>query len=92
VTFIEPYAAEQFLKTHPGTLKNVFPDRPVRLYATTIMIAKGNYPLKGLLDAMLSEAINSGKMDDLIVKYDTNPGTVYPLQYPYRTPNGSAGP
>lgn len=86
VTFVEPYVAEEFMKANPGALRNLVPQRPVRVFANGVMVAKGNYKLKGLLDAMIAEAVNSGRADKMIAKYDIGQGTFYPVALPYRQP------
>jgi ABC-type amino acid transport substrate-binding protein len=86
VTFVEPYTAAQFLKSNPGTLTDISSNRPIRVYPYSYIVPKGNFALKGLIDAMLSEFVNSGQLNHLIEKYDLNPGTIYPLAYPYRSP------
>jgi polar amino acid transport system substrate-binding protein len=86
ITFVEPYTAVQFLKSHPGTLRDISSDRPIRIYPYSYMVPKGAYALKGLMDAMLLQIVISGQEDSLITKYDIEPGTIYPLVYPYRQP------
>jgi hypothetical protein len=51
-----------------------------------MLVSKGNYELKGLLDVMMAEMVNSGRADRLIAKYDIGSGTFYPLARPYRQP------
>jgi polar amino acid transport system substrate-binding protein len=92
VTFVEPYIAEEFMKSHPGALRNLVAAKPVRIFPNTMLVAKGNYALKGLLDVMVSEMANSGRTDRLIAKYDLGSGTFYPLAQPYRQPVGSGAP
>lgn len=92
VTFVEPFVAEEFMKSHPGALRNLVATKPVRIFPNTMLVAKGNYALKGLLDVMVSEMTNSGRADRLIAKYDLGSGTFYPLAQPYRQPVGSGAP
>jgi polar amino acid transport system substrate-binding protein len=89
VTFVEPFVAEEFMKSHPGALRNLVAAKPVRIFPNTMLVAKGNYALKGLLDVMVSEMTNSGRADRLIAKYDLGSGTFYPLAQPYRQPVGN---
>jgi polar amino acid transport system substrate-binding protein len=89
VTFVEPYIAEEFMRSNPGTLRNLVPARPVRVFANGAMVAKGNYRLKGLMDAMIVESVNSGRADRTVAKYDIGQGTFYPVAIPYRTPTSS---
>jgi ABC-type amino acid transport substrate-binding protein len=86
VTFMDPYTAAQFLKSHPGTLRDISSEQPIQVYPLSYIVPKGNYALRDLMNAMLSEVINNGTVDGIITKYDIAPGTVYPLAYPYRTP------
>jgi polar amino acid transport system substrate-binding protein len=92
VTFVEPFIAEQFLKSHPGALRNLAADAPVRVFPNTMMVAKGDYRLKGLLDVMIAEMVDSGREDRLIAKYDVGSGTFYPRAKPYRAPVPAVGP
>jgi len=86
VTFVEPYIAEEFMASRPESLRNISSDRPVRIFPNTMMVAKGNYELKGLMDVMIAEMANSGRLDRLISEYDIGSGTFYPAALPYRTP------
>jgi len=38
--FVEPYIANQFLASHPGSIKNVTADDPVRVFPNTMMLKK----------------------------------------------------
>jgi ABC-type amino acid transport substrate-binding protein len=91
VTFVEPYTGTQFIKKNPGTLRDISSDQPIRIYPYSYMVPKGGYALQGLMDGMLSEVINSGELDQLITKYDIDPGTIYPRAYPYRAPLHGTG-
>lgn len=86
VTFVEPYIAEEFMKTRPGALRNLVPNRPVRIFPNTMLVRQDEIEFKNLLDVMLAEALNSGRVDHLLAKYDLGGGTFYPLALPYREP------
>ncbi len=84
ITFVEPLVAANFLKTHPGSLRNLFEKDPVRVYPVTFMVAKGNYALKGFLDAMIGEEVDGGIVDRLIKANGLEGGFVYPVATGYR--------
>ena len=84
-TFVEPYIAELFLKNNPGSLKNLAADHPIRVFPNTLMLRKGAYEFKTMLDIALTELINSGYADDLLRKYTSDPRALYRVALPYRT-------
>jgi polar amino acid transport system substrate-binding protein len=86
ITFVEPYIADLFLKTHPSSIKNLVPDHPVRVFGNTIMIKKGTYDLQSTLDVALGELINSGEIDRLLNQYTNGNKSFYPTALPYRVP------
>ncbi len=84
ITFQERYYGVQFLKQNPGTLRDITPDRPVRIFPNTIMIPKGEYELKRLLNTAIEELLNAGVVDRLLDKYEPGPGAFYRVAEPYR--------
>lgn len=84
LNFVEPYIAELFLKSNPGTLVNITPDRPIRVFANTMMFRKGQDEFKSMLDIALLELINGGRLHELFEKYEVPPGSFYPPAFPYR--------
>lgn len=85
VTFVEPYIADQFLKNSPGALKNITPERPIRIFPNTMMFRQGQARFKTMLDTALQELINSGRVEELLRKYRVTPDSFYLPAYPYRT-------
>ena len=90
VAFVELYFAHEFLKHNPATIKNIVPDRPIRVFPNTILLKRGEGELKALLNTALDELINLGTVDKLLYKYEPQPGTFYRLAKPYRVPGGSS--
>lgn len=84
VTFVEPYIAELFLKSHPGAVRNVVADRPLRIFPNTMMLRKSDAALKSMLDTALLELINAGTVDESLRRYSPTATTFYPLAFPYR--------
>jgi ABC-type amino acid transport substrate-binding protein len=84
VTFAEPYLVGEFMRSHPGSLRDVAVARPIRTYPNVMLVAKGNYELKGLLDNMVQEVNNSGAMDRILARYDQGRGAIFATTQPYR--------
>jgi polar amino acid transport system substrate-binding protein len=84
VTFVEPFIAELFLKAHPGTLRNLAADHPLRIFPNTMMFGKDEPALKSMMDTALMELINAGAIDKLIRGYAPSVSAFYPLAFPYR--------
>lgn len=58
-----------FLKNNPGELRQV-KGPPVFLAPLSIPLAQGEYQLKGMIDAVLTDFINDGTITTLIKKYN----------------------
>jgi polar amino acid transport system substrate-binding protein len=87
VTFVEPYFVQLYFKSKTKTLKNLAVDKPIRIFPNSIMMDKGQYDLKSMLDIALSEQINSGFVDKLIQKYTGSDNAFYKTAYPFRVEN-----
>jgi cystine transport system substrate-binding protein len=46
VVFVERYFAEQFLAKNPGSVKNLVPNQPIRIFPNTIILRRGDLELK----------------------------------------------
>lgn len=84
VAFMEPQIAFEFSKMNPGTIKNISPQHPIRVFPNVMMFKRGQPEFKAMIDAALQEVINSGYVDRLIDKYEPYRGALYRLAYPYR--------
>ena len=83
VAFVERYFAEQFLAKNPGSVKNLVPNQPIRIFPNTIIVRRGDLDFKAFLNTALTEQLNLGTIDRLISKYEPVPGTFYRLRKPY---------
>lgn len=83
VTFIEPGLAAIFLKSHPGSVKDVSPAKPLGVVGNTMMFKLGEPSFKSMLNTALSELINTGVVDKLIDKYEPGRGAYYRVSRPY---------
>ena len=77
VTFVELYFVHQFLEKNPGSVQNIVPHNPIRVFPNTVLLRKGQFEFKAMLDQALTELINLGVVDKLIDKYEPVPGIFY---------------
>lgn len=90
ITFVEPYIAELFLKEHPGALKNVTPQDPLRVFPNCWMLPQGDVVLKEMIDTALAELVNSGQIDRLLAKHAGKTSLFFPVARPYRATEARA--
>jgi len=77
VLFAEPYFAYEYLKSNPGTVKNIAVEKPIRALGNCYMFKKGEFQYKQMLDVAIEDLLNSGFVDDLLKKYEPAPNTFY---------------
>lgn len=90
ITFAEPAAVNLFLEKNPGTLKDLAPDKPVRVFANAYAFKLGEEKFKAMLNGALDEIIYDGTLDKIIAKYEHHPGEFYRVAKPYELPAGTA--
>jgi len=83
LTFAEPGIIFEFLKSNPGSLKELAPDKPARIFGNTIVIPKGDYQLKEFVDVALRELLYSGRVDEILNQYEPAPGVFPRAALPY---------
>jgi polar amino acid transport system substrate-binding protein len=84
VAFVESYAAYEFVRNNPGSLRNIAAEKPFRIFPNTILVRKGDSAFRRFLDNALGESINLGIVDELLKKYEPQPGTFYRTVLPYQ--------
>lgn len=86
VTFAEPSAVHAYLKNNPGTLVELFPERPVRVFPTCFAMKTGAFQFKSMIDSALIEMLNDGTIDKILREYEGQPDNFYRVAAPYRLP------
>lgn len=81
--FAEPYAARLFMEKHPGTLKAVEPNNPLRVFGHTMMFNDDDWRLKKMFDTALAEIQNAGIITKLVERYTGRADTFLPIAKPY---------
>ena len=88
VAFVESYFANSFLAKNPGTLRNLVPGNPIRIFPNTVLLPRDQPALKAFLNTALNEQLNLGAIDRLIDQYEPAPGIFYREAKPYALPAG----
>ena len=87
VAFMEPAVANTYISKNPGKIKNLTSETPVITYGNIMLIKKGEFRLKSMLDNSLGSLINSGYVEELISKYEAEyPGGFYRVAPDYLVP------
>lgn len=88
ITFQEQINADLYAKNNPGKIKNISVNKPIVVYGNVMMVKKGEFTFKTMIDNALTELLDSGYVDGLINKYEADyPGGFYPVAVPYTLPN-----
>jgi ABC-type amino acid transport substrate-binding protein len=83
---IDNYLAKDFVAKNPGTLKDITPKNPVRVYPNGFIIKRDEFAFKQMIDAALLEMLYSGWVDATITKYEKYSHTFYRTVKPYAQP------
>lgn len=86
LTFAEPSAVNLYLEKNPGTIAELHPDHPLRVFANTFAFRLGESEFKAMLDASLEEMLNDGTIERVLKKYERYPGEFYRVAKPYAQP------
>ena len=90
LTFAEPVAVNLYLAKNPGTLKDLFPGHPVRIFALAYAFKLGEPKFKAMIDATLEEMQNDGSIENIVRKYEKVPGEYYRVALPYQDTNAES--
>jgi ABC-type amino acid transport substrate-binding protein len=71
ITFVEPSAAEDFLKSQPGTIERLG-DIPVRSFGNSFAFAKDNAGLMKDWNKALRKLTNDGTIENILEKYEVS--------------------
>lgn len=86
-----PISVEAFLKTNPGTLREVPMPEPLAVIPNTLSVLRGpeGDDLLGMLDQAIENIRNSGKEKMILSPYVKDiPNAIYPVAKPYITIQG----
>ncbi len=76
IVFAEPLAVHEFMQTNPDSLQQLTPtEQPLLVVPNVILLPRGEYEFKELIDNGLREMFNSHLIDTSIDKYETVPNS-----------------
>jgi len=90
IFFAEPAVGLDYLSKNPGSIKNIASDRPLKFFPTVMLVKKGEYELKEMLDSAIDEIDNSGELEQIISKYESVPGLFLRRALPYNKPTNDS--
>jgi polar amino acid transport system substrate-binding protein len=83
VTFVERAIAVDYLKHHPGKLRDLAATKPFRVFGNGLMFKRGEGEFKSMINLMIDQQLRFGTIDDLLKKYEPAPGVYYRVAPPY---------
>ena len=84
ITFSEPGIIREFLQRKPGALKELAPERPVRVFGNSLVVPRGDLQLQEFLNVSLQEALNNRIVETILVKYESARGVFPRVALPYQ--------
>lgn len=82
VTMMEPSIAEEYMATHPNTLKQ-FTDQPLEVGGSVIIIPHHEHALKNMLDATIHSMTITNTLQPIIKKHQKFKGSFFAPAKPY---------
>lgn len=86
VTFAEPSVVHEFMEKNPKTIKRLGSGKPLRIFANSLAVGRGEVDLKQFLDVAMQELIFSGEIDRILTRYEKERGLFLRAGNPYQTP------
>lgn len=87
ITFAEPMVVNEFLKSNPGALRQIWLEKPVRIFGNCLAVKPGEEELKDFLDVAVNEIVDDGRASKILSTHEPSRGTFYPLAQPYTVPH-----
>lgn len=84
VTFAEPSMMEEFLAKNPGTMKELYNGKPLRVFGNALVIKRGDDELLQFLNAALRETLYSGQVEEILRAYEPAPNAFRRIASPYQ--------
>lgn len=81
--FAEPTQGLLFLKSHPGSIKNIASAKPLRVFPDVFLMNANEFALKNMIDVAIFDLQSRGITDQLITKYEPIANSFYRPTQPY---------
>ncbi|HPQ51494.1 MAG: transporter substrate-binding domain-containing protein [Alphaproteobacteria bacterium] len=83
VAFLDTNFGAAFMAHNPDMLKNLVPERPLRVYSNALLVRKGEQEMLNFMNMALTELMNDGTVDRILNKHEAYPGSFYRVAKPY---------
>lgn len=83
VLFQDPFVANSYMEKNPNDKFKIIENKVVRVDGNALVFNSGEIELKNMADIALKEELNSGFIDELLLKYDEFGNSFYPSASPY---------
>ena len=84
IVIMEPFHAMKFLESNPGTIVNITPKEPLRVFGNCYMFKRGEADFQNMLNVSLTDLLSSGFVEALLAKYEKYPNSQLRVVRPYR--------
>lgn len=76
--------AVTYMAKNPGKMREVTLDQPVRLFASSLAVRKGEEGFRQMITIATRELLFSGAVDKIISRYEPAPNSLYRVAPPYQ--------
>ena len=83
IVIMEPFHAMKFLESNPGSIVNITPKRPLRVFGNSYMFKRGEIEFQNMLNVTISDLLASGVVENLLAKYEKYPNSQLRVAAPY---------
>lgn len=83
-TFTDTAIAAEFMAHNPGVLRMVEGGGGVRIFGSTIAVARGQHDLKAMLNTATGELLQSGTIERILRAHEEHPGSLLRVARPYQ--------
>jgi ABC-type amino acid transport substrate-binding protein len=73
----------RYIRANPGTVRAVKDVAPFRLFPNTLSVRMGENNLREMMATATQEALNSGRIEKILRRYEEFPGELYRVARPY---------
>jgi polar amino acid transport system substrate-binding protein len=70
---LDSATANSYMQSNPGKIKNAFPNVPMHMFPTVMLLPPEEPALKGMIDNILLDIEHDGTLDVILRKYDAAP-------------------
>lgn len=84
LVIMEPFHANKFLSSNSNAIKNIIPNKPLRVFGNCYMFRRNEIEFENMLNVVLQDLLNSGFVNNLVEKYEKYPNSYSKVSLPYQ--------